>query len=137
MPHNPNKILVVKGVVVVLLLLCLIDADYGFYQALRTLISFGLAFITYSYYQEAEKKNAIIYLCLLIIFQPLIRIGLGRDIWILVDVLVAGYLIFQILTSLKGENKKTVNNSTSIESQKPKQSKTRFENDAERIRKKW
>ena len=137
MPHNHNKKLIVKGVLVVLLLLCLVDADYGYYQAMRTLISFGLAYITYSYYQEGDKKNAIINLCLLIVFQPLVRIGLGRDIWILVDILVAGYLIFQILASRKGENKQSVTNRTSIEAQKTKQSETRFENDAERIRKKW
>lgn len=79
MAHKNNTTTIVKGGLVALLLLCLIDADYGFYQAMRTLISFGFAFLTYRYYQSGDKTNAIIYLCLLIVFQPLMKIGLGRS----------------------------------------------------------
>lgn len=91
-----NAKTIVKGIIAVLLILCLIDADYGFYQAMRTLISFGLAFMTYRYYQVGDKTNAIIYLCLLIVFQPLLKIGLGRGIWVVLDIAVAGFLLYQI-----------------------------------------
>lgn len=91
-----NTTTIVKGILAALLLLCLIDADYGFYQAMRTLISFGLAFLTYRYYQSGDKTNAIIYLCLLIVFQPLMKIGLGRSIWIVVDIATAGYLLYSL-----------------------------------------
>ena len=97
MAQKNNTTTIVKGIIVVLLLLCLIDADYGFYQAMRTLISFGFAFLTYRYYQSGDKTNAIIYLCLLIVFQPLLKIGLGRSIWIVVDVLVAVFILYQLL----------------------------------------
>lgn len=96
MAPNYSITTIVKGIIVVLLLLCLIDADYGFYQAMRTLISFGFAFLTYRYYQTGDKTNAIIYLCLLIVFQPLLKIGLGRGIWIVADIAVAVFLVYQI-----------------------------------------
>ena len=96
MAQQYNTTTIVRGIIVVLLLLCLIDADYGYYQAMRTLISFGFAFMTYRYYQAGDKTNAIIYLCLLIVFQPLLKIGLGRGIWVVLDIAVAGFLLYQI-----------------------------------------
>lgn len=83
-----NTTTIVKGIIAALLLLCLIDADYGFYQAMRTLISFGFAFLTYNYYKSGDKTNAIIFLCLLVVFQPLMKIGLGRLIGLLLTLLL-------------------------------------------------
>lgn len=100
-----NTTTIVKGIIAALLLLCLIDADYGFYQAMRTLVSFGFAFLAYNYYKSGDKTNAIIFLCLLIVFQPLMKIGLGRSIWIVVDVLVAGFLIYQLLKGILDEKR--------------------------------
>lgn len=94
-----NAKTIVKGIIAVLLILCLIDADYGFYQAMRTLISFGFAFLAYTYYKSGDQTNVLIFLCLLILFQPLLKIGLGRGLWIVLDLFVAGYLIYQILRS--------------------------------------
>lgn len=102
MQHNSNMINIIKGIIVVLLLICLIDADYGFYQAMRTLVSFGFAFLTYDYYKSGDKTNAIVFLCLLILFQPLMKIGLGRGIWIVVDIATAVFLLYQILAKDSG-----------------------------------
>jgi len=99
-----NAKTIVKGIIAVLLILCLIDADYGFYQAMRTLISFGFAFLTYRYYQTGDKTNAIIYFCLLIVFQPLLKIGLGRGIWIVADIAVAVFLVYQIFKEVHTKN---------------------------------
>lgn len=109
MSHKNNTIEIVKGIIAVLLLLCLIDADYGFYQAMRTLVSFGFAFLAYNYYKGGDKTNAIIFLCFFILFQPLMKIGLGRGIWIVVDILTAGFLLYQILakdSGIVGDKKK-------------------------------
>lgn len=96
MSHKNNTIEIVKGIIAALLLLCLIDADYGFYQAMRTLISFGFAFLTYHYYKINDKKSVIVFLCLLIVFQPLMRIAFGRMIWIVLDISTAAYLLYQV-----------------------------------------
>ena len=96
MSHKNNTIEIVKGIIAALLLLCLIDADYGFYQAMRTLISFGFAFLAYHYYKINDKKSVIVFLCLLIVFQPLMRIAFGRVIWIVLDISTAAYLLYQV-----------------------------------------
>lgn len=119
MSHKNNTPVIVKGIIAALLLLCLIDADYGFYQAMRTLVSFGFAYLTY-YYKSGDKTNAIVYLCLLIVFQPLMKIGLGRSIWIVVDVLVAGFLIYQLLKGILDEKRTAdARNQTNREPYKP------------------
>lgn len=100
MAQKYNTTTIAKGIIAALILLCLIDADYGFYQAMRTLVSFGFAFLTYRYYQTGDKTNAVIYLCLLIVFQPLMKIGLERSIWMVVDIAVIGFIILQIYREL-------------------------------------
>ena len=137
MAQKNNTTTIAKGIIAALLLLCLIDADYGFYQAMRTLISFGFAFLTYRYYQIGDKTNAIIYLCLLIVFQPLLKIGLGRGIWIVVDIATAGFLLYQIFTSRDLVKKSS--NRFSESNEKPASQKPHCSNqsDVERISKKW
>lgn len=119
-----NTTTIVKGIIAALLLLCLIDADYGFYQAMRTLISFGFAFLTYRYYKSGDSTNAIIYLCLLIVFQPLLKIGLGRGIWMVVDIVVAVYLVYEILR-LKHKGIDSKDSAVRIQTDKPEDTSQR------------
>ena len=118
MAQKYNTTTIIKGIIAVLLLFCLIDADYGFYQAMRTLISFGFAFLTYRYYKSGDNTNAIIYLCLLIVFQPLLKIGLGRGIWMVVDIVVAVYLVYDLLR-LKHKELDSKDSAVRIQTDKP------------------
>ena len=50
-------------------------------------------------YYEYEQKNmpiVIVYVALAVLFQPLAKIPLGRQVWNIVDVLVAVGLIVSI-----------------------------------------
>lgn len=137
MSHKNNTPVIVKGIIAALLLLCLIDADYGFYQAMRTFVSFGFAYLAYNYYTSGDNTNAIIFLCLLILFQPLMKIGLGRSIWIVVDVLVAVYLIYQILKSVPDIKRiPKVENRPTPKSSEPS-AKSQIQVDVNKISKKW
>ena len=131
--------LILKGIIAVLLLLCLIDADYGFYQAIRTIVSFGFAFLTYRYHHTGEKTNAIIFLCLLIVFQPVMKIAFGRDIWIVIDVLVAGFLIYQILHEVYMVNRQSKRNQATNNTitRTTNQVNTPNQSDIDNIRSKW
>ena len=132
-----NTTTIVKGILATLLLLCLIDADYGFYQAMRTLISFGFAFLTYRYYQTGDKTNAIIYFCLLIVFQPLLKIGLGRGIWIVADLLVSVFLIYQILRSPREYLSTKTKQPNSFKTNNNNTNEASINDKAASIRKKW
>ena len=51
--------------------------------------------------QKGNKTEAIIYVCLAILFQPLVKIALGRQVWNIVDVAVGVGLIASIFIKPK------------------------------------
>ncbi len=61
------------------------------------------AFIYFSYYSKTKGNNnsAILYLILAVLFQPFFKIALGRQIWNLVDIIVATGLIISIFWKFK------------------------------------
>lgn len=99
-----KQILIVNIILAALLLLCLLNMPYGYYQLIR-FIAMGV-FTLYAFHYKENKENilAIIYICLALLFQPFIKITLGRDLWNLVDVIVAVWLLynsFKIYKNLK------------------------------------
>ena len=69
---------------------------YGYYQLIRFIALVGFAILAYKANEQGQKTEAIIYVCLAILFQPLIKIALGREIWNVVDVIVGIGLIVSI-----------------------------------------
>lgn len=78
----------------ILLFLCLLDMPYGYYEMVRFLAMMVFAFLGYAAYQEQHLIRAYIFFGLAILFQPLLKIALGRDIWNMVDVVVGIWLIY-------------------------------------------
>lgn len=68
-----------KIALAVLFFLCLLDMPYGFYQLVRFVALAGFAILAYKANEQGQKTEAIIYVCLAILFQPLIKIALGRE----------------------------------------------------------
>lgn len=87
----------IKLVLAVLFLLCLLPMPYGFYQLVRLLALLGFSILAYDASRKENKTEMIIYIGLAILFQPLIKISLGRSLWNMVDVVVAVGLILSIL----------------------------------------
>ena len=87
-----------KIALAVLFFLCLLDMPYGYYQLVRFVALVGFAILAYNANEQGQKTEAIIYVCLAILFQPLIKIALGRDIWNVVDVVVGIGLILSLFT---------------------------------------
>jgi len=90
----------------VLLLLCLIDLPYGFFQLVRflALVAFGL--LAYDAHLKSNNFHFITNLALAVLFQPLLKISFGRDFWNFIDVVVALWLIFQAIILFKQSVKK-------------------------------
>ena len=86
----------IKIVLAILLFLCLADMPYGYYQLVRFVALVGFAILAYKANEQGQKTEAIIYVCLAILFQPLIKIALGREIWNVADVIVGVGLIISI-----------------------------------------
>ena len=74
---------------------------YGFYQLVRFAALIGFALLAYTANEEGKKKEAIIYVCLAILFQPLIKIALGRTLWNITDVVIGILLIISLFYNPK------------------------------------
>ena len=83
------------------LILCLFPMPYGFYQFVRFAAMAIFAYLAYSEYKNGHMDRMILFIVLAILFQPFAKIALGRVIWNVVDVLVAGYLIYLIVQNKK------------------------------------
>ena len=75
------------------LLICLVPMPYGYYILIR-IVAAILFIIFASQYYEAKKEELAFTFCILaFLFQPLIYISLGREVWNMVDVAVAILLV--------------------------------------------
>lgn len=87
----------IKIILAILFLMCLIDFPYGFYQFVRFTALVGFGILAFKAFQEEKQTEMIVYLILAILFQPLLKISLGRILWNIVDVVVALYLLYDVL----------------------------------------
>ena len=91
---------VLKILLSLLLLLCLADMPYGYYQFVRFVACIAFGYFAFGE-QEKQTKWALFYIGLAILFQPFIKISLGRVLWNVVDVIVAIVLIGSIFVRPK------------------------------------
>lgn len=77
---------------------------YGYYQLVRLAGLIGFAILAYNAKQQGRITEMIIYIGLALLFQPFIKVALGRTIWNVVDVIVGIGLILSLLNS-KHQNK--------------------------------
>lgn len=54
----------------------------------------GFAYIALDYYRRKEEALMVTFLAMSILFQPFIKIALGRIMWNIVDLIVAIFLLF-------------------------------------------
>ncbi len=94
---------IIKIILAALFFLCLLDLPYGFYQLVRFSALIGFSILAYQAYSKKRIIEMIIFIGLAILFQPLIKIALGRMIWNIVDVLVGVALIISIFVNRKAK----------------------------------
>lgn len=90
-----------KGGLAVLLLMCLLSFPYGFFIVVRiiALVVFGI--LAMHAYEDKTETPMYIYIALAVLFQPFLKIPLGRDLWNIIDVLVAIGLVVSIFKARK------------------------------------
>ena len=76
-----------------LLLLCLAPMPYGYYQLVRFVAMVLFVVFAYNYWIKDIKPLTITFGALALMFQPFIKVALGRTMWNITDVLVALGLI--------------------------------------------
>jgi hypothetical protein len=97
---------VIKIVLAALLFLCLADMPYGYFQFVRFAATAVFAYLAYSAYEREAKSEAIIFTALAVLFQPFIKVALGRELWNVVDVIVGAALILTLFIKTPQKNEK-------------------------------
>ncbi|WP_111541148.1 DUF6804 family protein [Mesonia algae] len=88
---------IIKIILAVLMFICLLDMPYGFYQFVRFIALLGFGILAYHASQQKIQTEMIIYASLALLFQPFVKITLGREIWNIVDVIVGIGLIVNLI----------------------------------------
>ena len=96
---------IIKVIIAVLLLLCLADMPYGFYELVRFAAAAAFAYLSYDYFKAKKDGMGFTFAGLALLFQPFLKISLGRTIWNIVDVIVAVGLICLIIHTFKNTHK--------------------------------
>jgi len=91
----------IKITLAILFFLCLLDMPYGYYQIVRLCAVVGFGILAYEAYCIEKGNLAILYIGLALLFQPFIKLALGRDIWNIVDVLLGTGLIISLIINIK------------------------------------
>ncbi|TRW98017.1 hypothetical protein FNW10_15785 [Flavobacterium gawalongense] len=69
---------------------------YGYYQFVRFASMLAFAYLSFSANEQHNKNEAIIYILLAILFQPFIKIALGRTLWNIIDIVVGTGLLVTV-----------------------------------------
>jgi hypothetical protein len=98
-----NISITIKIILTILFLLCLLQMPYGYYQIVRFVGMAGFIVLAFLRYQQNKTVNleVIIYAFLALLFQPFIKIALGRAVWNIVDLIVSLWLIISLFLNPK------------------------------------
>ncbi len=100
-----------KIVLSFILMACLFDMPYWYYQIVRFISMLAFLYLAYIEYEENKQKNIAVgwtdtktkytslflYLALAILFQPFMKFAFGRTIWNIIDVIVAVGLLISLM----------------------------------------
>lgn len=80
----------------ILLFLCLFNMPYGYYQLVRFITMVAFVAFGYREWEQGNKNIALGLFGLALLFQPFVKIALGRSLWNFVDVMVGLGLLISI-----------------------------------------
>jgi hypothetical protein len=100
-----NSESVIKVVLAILMFMCLLDMPYGFFEFVRFAALVGFGILAYKASDKHDKTEMIIYGALALLFQPFLKIALGREMWNILDVIVGIGLIVSLFMNTKKNSK--------------------------------
>lgn len=69
---------------------------YGYYELVRLGSAIGFLYLA-STLKEGNDKLRWVYIGLAVLFQPLLKVALGRTLWNVVDVVVGIWLVREVI----------------------------------------
>ena len=101
-----SKLILLKIVLAALLFACLLDMPYGYFQLVRTAAMIGFGILAFDANSKNRNSEMILYIGLILLFQPIYKIALGRQLWNIVDVIVGIYLLVSIFFRITAAQKR-------------------------------
>lgn len=95
-------------IVIFLLLLALLPMPYGYYTLVRICICLYSAFLAYKSWQKNIQLWMWIFIVIAVLFNPIIPIYLSRELWAIIDIVVA-IVFFVSISQLKLDNRQELN----------------------------
>lgn len=84
---------ITKIVLAVLLVFCLADMPYGYFQFVRFLGMIGFAFLAFNEFEKEKNGWALFNILSAILINPIFKISLGRELWNIMDIVWAIILV--------------------------------------------
>jgi len=96
MKMNKNKNIAIIIPIILLFLAMIEGLPYGFFTLLRLVVFGTTVFLSWLAYKSERHAWTWIFGFIALVFNPLIPLYLGRDLWVVIDLLVAIFLIVSI-----------------------------------------
>lgn len=105
---------IIKVVSCVMLVGCLFEMPYGYYQFVRIVIFVLFIFLAWEYNRSKSSWTVLSCILIAILFNPIFKIYFRKEFWQKVDIAVASVLIFWVIIeiasfTMKKNRKKVVN----------------------------
>lgn len=94
---NKDFTFVIKVILIIILLSCLLPLPYGAFELIRFVSLMGFGYLAYKYYKANEEGLALGFGALALLIQPFCKISLGREIWNIVDIAVAIFIVYLLI----------------------------------------
>ena len=86
----------IKILLAILFFICLANMPYGYFQFVRMAALIGFSILAYHSFQRGENSSMIVYIGLALLFQPFLKVALGRFWWNVTDVIVGLGLLLSL-----------------------------------------
>ena len=96
---------IIKITLAILFFICLARMPYGYYQLVRFLSLTGFSILAYHAFKKEKQIEMVIYGALALLFQPFLKVALGRELWNIVDVIVGIGLLLSLFADRDKEGK--------------------------------
>ncbi|TAE75263.1 MAG: hypothetical protein EAZ85_02765 [Bacteroidetes bacterium] len=93
----------IKIILAFLLLLCLTKMPYAYFQMVRFLGMLGFAFLAFCEKDNENKILFFVWIVAALLINPITKISLGRELWNIVDIILAILLIGSLFLITKNK----------------------------------
>lgn len=96
-----------KYFLIIFLFFAIFDLPYWYYQIIRIFSTIGFAYLSYYDYKKQFNITPWVYGIGAIIFNPIIPIYFGRDLWKIIDLIFIIVLLITLIQDKKLSSNKT------------------------------